>query len=67
MPQRTRVANIGTAERRQRRFIGVAMLGLSAVLLLLFELNTLSRWWRLVLVLPLWVSMLGFFQDGAHT
>ena len=61
------VANIGGRERRQRYLMGLAMLGGSAGLLFLLGRSEVSRWWRLWLIVPLWISMLGFFQARAQT
>ena len=41
------VTNIGGRERRQRYLMGLAMLGVSAGLLVLLGRNEVSRWWRL--------------------
>ena len=61
------VANIGLRERRQRYVMGLVMLGVSAGLLILLGRAEVSRWWRLWLLVPLWVSMLGFVQAHAQT
>jgi hypothetical protein len=47
--------------------MGLAMLGGSAGLLFLLERSEVSRWWRLWLIVPLWISMLGFCQARAQT
>ena len=61
------IANIGGRERRQRYLMGLAMLGVSAGLLALLWRSEVSRWWRLGLMVPLWVSMLGLVQGRAQT
>jgi hypothetical protein len=65
--QSERVANIGVRERRQRYVMGLIMLGVSAGLLVLLGRSEVSRWWRLLLVVPLVASMLGFVQARAQT
>lgn len=61
------IANIGGRERRQRYIMGLAMLGVSAGLMILLGRSEVSRWWRLWLMVPLWVSMLGLVQGRAQT
>ena len=61
------IANIGGRERRQRYSMGLAMLGVSAGLLILLGRSEVSHWWRLWLIVPLWVSMLGLVQGRAQT
>ena len=61
------VTNIGGRERRQRYLMGLAMLGVSAGLLVLLGRSEVSRWWRLWLMVPLWASMLGLIQARAQT
>lgn len=61
------VQNIGPGEQHKRRLMGVILLVVSlGVLATLLALET-SRWWRCTLFLPLWGSMLGFFQARART
>jgi len=60
------VCNIGPAERRQRRMMGVfgavATIGLFAVLLVVD-----AHWaWRLLLVFPATLAANGFLQDRMH-
>jgi hypothetical protein len=62
-----RIANIGVRERRQRYVMGLIMLGVSAGLLVLLGRSEVSRWWRLLLVVPLVTSMLGFVQARTRT
>jgi hypothetical protein len=47
--------------------MGLAMLGVSAGLLILLGRSEVSHWWRLWLMVPLWVSMLGLAQGRAQT
>jgi hypothetical protein len=61
------IANIGVRERRQRYVMGLIMLGVSAGLLVLLGRSEVSRWWRSLLVVPLWASMLGFVQARTQT
>ena len=62
-----RVANIGMRERRQRYVMGFVLLVVSAGLLVVLGRGAVSRWWRLWLMVPLWVSMLGFIQAREQT
>jgi hypothetical protein len=47
--------------------MGLAMLGVSAGLLILLGRSEVSHLWRLWLMVPLWVSMLGLVQGRAQT
>lgn len=67
LPHAERVANIGGREHRQRFLMGLAMLGVSTGLLILLGHSEVSRWWRLWLMVPLWVSMLGLIQARTQT
>jgi len=67
MAKRSHVANIGTREKQKRLGFGIFMLVISVVLLsLLFALDA-SRWFRLILVLPLFLAGLGIFQAKEET
>lgn len=61
------VANIGKAGRRQRLLIG--LVGLTACMLasLWLVFDEAPRAWRLVLVVPTWISVLGIFQAKEQT
>jgi hypothetical protein len=43
------------------------MLGVRAGLLVLLGRRAVSRWWRVWLLVPLWVSMLGVVQARTQT
>lgn len=63
----THVANIGAQEQKKRFMFGIFMLIVGVLLLALFLWLGLSRWWRLVLILPLWLGGLGIFQSKEET
>ena len=60
------MCNIGLAERRMRRLVGVVG-ALVTVALLVWLLLVDAHWsWRLLLVIPASVSAMGFLQDSLH-
>lgn len=60
------VCNIGPAERRQRRMVGIAGAAVSIVLLLLLLWFRAPRPVRFVLVFPVAMAAMGFLQDAFH-
>jgi len=59
--------NIGPRERQKRVAFGAVLFTASiAVVIALLTIGA-SRWWRLGLAFPLWLSMLGFFQAREKT
>jgi len=60
-------ANIGPHERRKRLTFGVVLLGASLVAAAMLIHADVARGWRILLVLPLWASALGFFQARERT
>jgi hypothetical protein len=67
MPETVCAINIGPRERARRRATGAIMfvVGVTAAIILLS--TDTSRWWRMALIIPFWLSMLGFFQARAKT
>lgn len=65
--QKANLANIGPGERRRRLIMGIVMLAFSIVVLGAMVLNQIHPLWRIALFLPLWLSMLGFFQAQEQT
>jgi len=61
------VANIGKAGRRQRLLIGLVGLGACVLASLWLVFEGASRGWRLALLLPWWISLLGVFQAKEQT
>ena len=61
------IPNIGSQERRKRLYFGRIGLILTIVILAAIILAGITVWWRLLLFLPLWVSMSGFFQARERT
>jgi hypothetical protein len=59
-------ANIGPAERRKRWVVGVVAVTVCVTAAVLLSLNGASRYWRLLLFLPLWTAALGIFQARAQ-
>jgi hypothetical protein len=43
------------------------MLVVSAILLSVFIVFDMNRWWRLVLILPVWLGGVGIFQVKEET
>ena len=60
-------ANIGPDERRKRLTFGVVLLGASLLAAAVLIHADVGRGWRILLVLPLWASALGFFQARERT
>ncbi len=60
-------ANIGTQEKRKRLIFGIFMLVVAAILLAAFLYLDINRWWRLVIILPLWLGGVGIFQVKEET
>jgi hypothetical protein len=52
---------------RRRRLSGVAGFAVAAAVAVLFIVTGMSRWSRLLVVVPLWVGALGEFQARAKT
>lgn len=67
MPPQEHTANIGTQEKRKRLTFGIFMLVVSAILLSVFIVFDMNRWWRLVLILPVWLGGVGIFQVKEET
>ena len=61
------LANIGPRERRRRVSVGVASLVVGALVVALLTAFPVSRAWRLLAFLPLWVGALGIFQAQQRT
>ena len=61
------VANIGTAEKRKRLIFGLFALLLGVLLLSVGFLFDVSRWWRILLVVPFYLTGLGIFQAKEET
>jgi fatty acid desaturase len=59
--------NIGAAEKRVRMIMGTVsfIVGVAAAAVLVY--TGVSRWWRLLLVLPFYNAALGLFQAGYGT
>lgn len=62
-----RFANIGRREMRLRRLMGMVSLGAAALLGFVLIGYEASRWWRLVIFLPLWMAGLGLLQAREKT
>lgn len=60
-------ANIGTQEKRKRLTFGIFMLVVATILLAVFLVFDMNRWWRLVLILPVWLGGVGIFQVKEET
>ena len=56
------VCNIGPGERRQRLVFGVVLLQLSILAWALMLAFGLEQAWRLALVVPLWLGLMGIGQ-----
>jgi len=60
------VCNIGPAERRQRRAMGIASAIATLLVLLGLLLIDAPIWWRFILLLPAAGATSGFLQDAMH-
>lgn len=61
------VPNIGPRERRKRLVFGFVFLAASGAALAGFRIAGVCWEYRLLLLLPLWVSAVGFFQAKEKT
>lgn len=61
------LANIGPKEQTKRRLLGIVFLLISVTIAVVFIAADVDRWWRLVLVIPLWIAGLGLFQAREKT
>jgi hypothetical protein len=61
------VPNIGPKQRRKRLRFGIGAACAAAALLALLVAGDFSRWWRLTLFLPLWMSATGLSQAYRKT
>jgi len=60
------VCNIGPAERRQRRMMGIyGSIVTVGLFLVLFSLD-INALWRLLLIIPATIAANGFLQDRMH-
>ena len=64
---KTELANIGPKETRKRLLMGVAMLGVGAVLAVVFAHAGVSRGWYAALLLPFWIGTLALSQARKKT
>jgi hypothetical protein len=61
------IPNIGSREGKKRLMIGAGAAAVSATILAVLLAAGVSLWWRLLLLLPFWVSAVGFFQAKEKT
>jgi hypothetical protein len=54
--------NISPRERRKRLYAGIAAFAAAAVFFAILIAFGADRWWRLLLIVPLWGGASGFFQ-----
>jgi len=59
--------NIGAAEKRVRMIMGTASFLVGVVVAGVLVYAGVSRWWRLLLILPFYNAALGLFQAGSGT
>ena len=59
--------NLGPKGRRRRILLGAVMLGVSLILWLALAGTQAPRGWRLVLIMPLFLAMLGLLQARENT
>lgn len=59
--------NMGAAEKRVRIIMGTASLVVGVVAAAVLVYTGLSRWWRLLLILPFYNAALGLFQASSGT
>ncbi|MGE3490136.1 MAG: hypothetical protein AB7N29_09030 [Vicinamibacterales bacterium] len=62
-----RFANIGSRQIRLRRLMGLASAAAAALLGFVLVGYEASRWWRLLIFLPLWMAGLGLLQAREKT
>ena len=61
------LVNIGPKETRKRLLMGVAMLGVGAVLAVVFAHAGVSGGWYAALLLPFWIGTLALSQARKKT
>lgn len=59
--------NMGPAEKRVRMIMGTASLIVGVVAAAILVYAGVSRWWRLLLVIPFYNAALGLFQASSGT
>ncbi|HKN59109.1 MAG TPA: hypothetical protein VJV97_09665 [Gemmatimonadaceae bacterium] len=62
-----RIANIGSAERRKRLFVGIGAFSIGVVIAILLIAVDAPLVWRLPLIFLFYVGALGFFQSRDKT
>jgi hypothetical protein len=60
------VCNIGPAERAKRRRSGIVAAVVTIILLVILVAVGVSKYWRLVLIVPASAAASGFLQDAFH-
>ncbi len=60
------VCNIGAAEIRARRNVGLLALTVTIIALVVFLVLPISPLWRLLLIIPAGGAAIGFLQAGMH-
>jgi hypothetical protein len=61
------LSNIDSRGRGRRRLTGIAAAVVSVGLLTWFLRAGISRWWRLLLFVPVWIAAVGLFQAHEST
>ncbi len=59
--------NMGAAEKRVRMIMGTVSLVVGVVAAAILVYTGVSRWWRLLLILPFYNAALGLFQASSGT
>ena len=59
--------NIGPREQARRRGTGANMFVIAMAAAIFLAGTGTSRWLRMLVIIPFWLSMLGFFQARAKT
>ena len=61
------VGNIGPAEQRKRRLMGIVALLVAVGIGCLLIVYDAPRWSRLIIFFPIWIAGLGFLQSREKT
>jgi hypothetical protein len=61
------IENIGPKESRKRLVFGVFMLFFSAFMMVILIIAEMSRFWRIILFIPILMGTIGFFQSREKT
>lgn len=60
------ICNIGPSERAKRRMSGIVGLIITIVVLIILIALGTSKYWRIIIFIPVTIAAAGFLQDALH-